>query len=100
MIDLFVIFSKVLNSRNQYIPQIDFNSLDSLSQDEVEKIKRRGSVLIRDVVDDAQAVGWKEELKEFVKVNDERGVEGNSHWQFKTNIKDLIYNHLIPRYSR
>ena len=74
----------VLNSRNQYIPQIDFNSLGSLSQDEVEKIKRRGSVLIRDVVDDAQAVEWKEELKEFVKVNDERGVEGNS--QFKTNI--------------
>jgi hypothetical protein len=32
--------------------------------------------LIRDVVDDAQAVKWKDELKEFVKVNDERGVEG------------------------
>ena len=60
----------------QYIPQISFNSLDSLSQDEIEKIKRRGSVLIRDVVDDAQAVEWKDELKEFVKVNDERGVEG------------------------
>jgi hypothetical protein len=32
--------------------------------------------LIRDVVDDAQAVEWKDELKVFVKVNDERGVEG------------------------
>ena len=60
----------------QYIPQISFNSLDSLSQDEIEKIKRRGSVLIRDVVDDAQAAEWKDELKEFVKANDERGVEG------------------------
>ena len=64
----------------QYIPQIDFNSLDRLSPDEIEKIKRRGSVLIRDVVDDAQAVEWKDELKEFVKVNDERGVEGNSQF--------------------
>ena len=64
----------------QYIPQINFNSLDSLSQDEIEKIKRRGSVLIRDVVDDAQAIEWKDELKEFVKVNDERGVEGNSQF--------------------
>jgi hypothetical protein len=27
-------------------------------------------------VDDAQAAEWKDELKEFVKVNDERGVEG------------------------
>ena len=60
---------------DQYIPQIDFNSLDSLSQDELARIKRRGTILIRDVVDDAQAVKWKEDLKKFVKVNDERGVE-------------------------
>ena len=59
----------------QYIPQVNFNSLSSLSQDEIAKIKRRGTVLIRDVVDDAQAVGWKEDLKKFVKVNDERGLE-------------------------
>ena len=58
----------------QYIPQISFNDLNSLSQDEIEKIKRRGSVLIRDVVDDAQALQWKDELKEFVKVNDVEGM--------------------------
>jgi hypothetical protein len=61
-------------SRLQYVPQINFNSLDSIPQDEIEKIKRRGSVLIRDVVDDAQAVEWKDELKEFVKVNDVEGI--------------------------
>ena len=27
-------------------------------------------------MDDGQAVKWKNELKEFVKVNDERGIEG------------------------
>ena len=32
--------------------------------------------MIRDVVDDGQAVKWKNDLKEFVKVNDERGIEG------------------------
>ena len=32
--------------------------------------------MIRDVVDDAQAAQWKDELQDFVKVNDERGVEG------------------------
>ena len=37
-------------------------------------MKRRGSVLIKDVVDDSQAVTWKDELKEFVKAND--GVRG------------------------
>ena len=30
--------------------------------------------MIRDVVDDAQAVEWKNELKEFVKVNDVEGI--------------------------
>ena len=74
----------------QYIPQISFDSLDSLSQDEIEKIKRRGSVLIRDVVDDAQAAQWKDELKEFVKVNDERGVEGTH--SSKRIYKNVIYH--------
>jgi Protein of unknown function (DUF1479) len=59
----------------QYIPEVNFNSLGSLSQDEIAKIKRRGTVLIRDVVDDTQAIGWKDDLKKFVKVNDERGLE-------------------------
>ena len=57
----------------------------------LETIKRHGSVLIRDVVDDAQAVKWKNELKEFVKVNDERGVECNS--QFLKQI--YMKSHLI-----
>ena len=78
----------ISNTLKQYIPQINFNSLDSISQDEIEKIKRRGSVLIRDVVDNAQAVKWKDELKEFVKVNDKRRVEGiHSLNEFKNPIQ-------------
>jgi hypothetical protein len=64
-----------MSTLQKYIPQINFNSLASISQDEIAKIKRRGTVLIRDVVDDAQAVEWKDDLKKFVKVNDERGLE-------------------------
>ena len=71
---LFGIFIILIYPR-QYIPQVNFNSLASLSQDEVAKIKRCGTVLIKDVVDDAQAVEWKNELKKFVKVNDERGLD-------------------------
>ena len=69
------IMSSTSTPLEQYIPQINFNSFDSISQDDIEKIKRRGTVVIRDVVDDAQAVGWKDDLKKFVKVNDERGLE-------------------------
>ncbi|KAF4613742.1 hypothetical protein D9613_008102 [Agrocybe pediades] len=52
-----------------YIPQVNFADLEKLSKEEIERIKRRGTVVIRDVVPDEQAVKWKEELKEFVKAN-------------------------------
>ena len=76
----------------QYIPEINFNSLDSLSQDEIAKIKRRGTVLIRDVVDDTQALGWKDDLKKFVKVNEEQGLEVEGIHCFETILKP-IFNH-------
>lgn len=76
----------------QYIPEINFNSLDSLSQDEIAKIKRRGTVLIRDVIDDTQALGWKEDLKKFVKVNEEQGLEVEGIHCFETILK-AIFNH-------
>jgi len=51
------------------IPQVNFADLHKLSAEEIEKIKRRGTVVIKDVVPDEQAIKWKEELKEFVKAN-------------------------------
>ena len=69
---------RFISTFNQCIPQINFSELGSLSQDEIERIRKRGSVVIKDVVDDAQAVEWKDQLEEFVKVNDERGIEGNT----------------------
>ncbi|TFK35599.1 hypothetical protein BDQ12DRAFT_611456 [Crucibulum laeve] len=57
-----------------YIPQVEFSKLQYLSNEEIEKIRRRGSVVIKDVVDDAEAVAWKESLEEFIKANPD--VEG------------------------
>ncbi len=36
-------------------------------------IKKRGSVVIRDIVDDEKAIAWRESLREFVKVNPVEG---------------------------
>ena len=52
--------------------------------------------MIRDVVDDAQAVQWKDELKEFVKVNDERGVEGDRNLKGFLNISFHHANQVFP----
>ena len=58
----------------QIIPQIDFSELKNLSPSDIERIKQRVSVVIRNVVDQSQATAWKKELEEFVKVNPVEGM--------------------------
>jgi hypothetical protein len=43
--------------------------LDKLSEAQIADIKRKGTVVIKDVVDDDQARAWKTSLEEFVKAN-------------------------------
>ncbi|KAF9048815.1 DUF1479-domain-containing protein [Panaeolus papilionaceus] len=57
-----------------YIPQVKFADLNNLTADEVNIIKRKGAVVIKDIVPDEDAVKWREELKVFVQTN--KSVEG------------------------
>ncbi|KAJ6596183.1 hypothetical protein DFH09DRAFT_1134327 [Mycena vulgaris] len=54
---------------SDYIPQVSFADLDKLSEAQIADIKRKGTVVIRDVVDDTQAREWKDSLEEFIKAN-------------------------------
>ncbi|KAJ3876883.1 hypothetical protein F5051DRAFT_504313 [Lentinula edodes] len=54
---------------SEYIPQVKFAELSSLPSEKVEEIRRIGSVVIKDVVDDAEARAWQDSLKDFVKAN-------------------------------
>lgn len=58
----------------QYIPQVNFKDLDKLGNEDIENIKRRGCLVIKDVVDDTEAIQWRKSLVEFIKANPE--VEG------------------------
>ncbi|EPQ53979.1 DUF1479-domain-containing protein [Gloeophyllum trabeum ATCC 11539] len=51
------------------IPQVNFADLDSLNEETINNIKRRGCVVIRDVVEDAEAAAWKAALQEYVTAN-------------------------------
>ncbi|KAI0316742.1 hypothetical protein OF83DRAFT_1059849 [Amylostereum chailletii] len=51
------------------IPEVSFADLDKLSSEQVDKMKRRGCVIIKDVVDDSEATAWKAALQEFDKAN-------------------------------
>ncbi|KAG9316065.1 hypothetical protein JVU11DRAFT_3732 [Chiua virens] len=52
-----------------FVPQVKFADLDKLTPEEIEVIKRKGSVVIRGVVDNQTASNWKAELDAFVKAN-------------------------------
>ncbi|KAJ7082858.1 hypothetical protein B0H15DRAFT_851751 [Mycena belliarum] len=59
----------IVKEGSAYIPQVAFADLDKLSEAQIADIKRKGTVVIKDVVDDAQARAWKSSLEEFVKAN-------------------------------
>jgi hypothetical protein len=40
-----------------------------LSPEDVASIKKRGCVVIRNVVDDEEALGWKQAVKDYVEAN-------------------------------
>lgn len=58
----------------QYVPQVEFSELNTLSPEKVEEVRRKGSVVIRNVVDDSEASSWKDWLKEYVTSNP--GIDG------------------------
>ncbi|KAG6904910.1 hypothetical protein DXG01_006269 [Tephrocybe rancida] len=66
---LKVVNAEIAEAGPEYIPQIKFDDLKRLTAEEIAKVKRRGSVVIRDVVSDAEALQWKEQLREFAKAN-------------------------------
>ncbi|KAM6489160.1 Protein of unknown function (DUF1479) domain containing protein [Amanita muscaria] len=59
----------IIKEGPNYIPQVKFIDLANLGADEVKKIKERGTVVIRDVVNDEEAVLWKKQLVEFINAN-------------------------------
>ncbi|KAF8495327.1 DUF1479-domain-containing protein [Gautieria morchelliformis] len=51
------------------VPQVDFADLGTLSQESIANIKKCGCVLIRNVVDREEALGWKQAVKDYVAAN-------------------------------
>ncbi|KAL5529483.1 hypothetical protein ACEPAG_5468 [Sanghuangporus baumii] len=64
---------EIKTNSSSIIPQVEFSELQSLTLDQINQIKRRGTVLIKNVVDDDQAISWREELKKYIKTNPVEG---------------------------
>ncbi|KAJ3490842.1 hypothetical protein NLI96_g1126 [Meripilus lineatus] len=64
---------EIANQGSQAVPEVEFNELGKLSEKEIDTIQRKGCVVIRNVVDDDEASGWRKDLKEYVSSNPVEG---------------------------
>ena len=53
----------------QGVPEVRFDELGSLSEEKVAEIRRKGCLVIHDVVDDEEARTWQAWLREYVSQN-------------------------------
>ncbi|KAH9902605.1 DUF1479-domain-containing protein [Cubamyces lactineus] len=67
--ELEKVTKEIASKGSQNVPEVNFSELGNLSPERVEEIKRKGSVVIRDVVDDAEAKEWQAWLREYVTKN-------------------------------
>ena len=51
------------------VPQIDFNDLSKPSADTIDQIKKRGAAVVRGVIPEQEARGYKDEVEEYVRAN-------------------------------
>ncbi|KAH0833477.1 hypothetical protein J3R83DRAFT_12598 [Lanmaoa asiatica] len=69
LIELATRTAEIAQAGTNFVPQVNFADLEKLTPNEIDVIKRKGSVVIRGVVDTKTAFGWKTELEEFIKAN-------------------------------
>ncbi|KAI0084900.1 DUF1479-domain-containing protein [Irpex rosettiformis] len=60
---------EIATRKTDVIPQVRFDDLQTLNAEVLENIRRRGCVVIRNVVDEAESQSWKEDLKTIVAEN-------------------------------
>ncbi|KAL4062880.1 hypothetical protein J3A83DRAFT_4107876 [Scleroderma citrinum] len=60
---------EIARQGSDIIPQVNFSDLDNLSSEQIDDIRRKGSVVVRGVVNTDEAVKWKTDLHEFINNN-------------------------------
>ncbi|KAF1955310.1 DUF1479-domain-containing protein [Byssothecium circinans] len=59
----------IVEQGSNVIPQIDFKDIDNAPEAFSKELRKRGVAVIRGVVDEKEALGWKEDLREYIRQN-------------------------------
>lgn len=54
-----------------------------MSAEDIERIKRKGAILVKNVVNDSEAIQWREDLKTYVSSNTVEGIPENDKQFFQ-----------------
>ncbi|KAG7444743.1 DUF1479-domain-containing protein [Guyanagaster necrorhizus] len=72
--ELAVVTETISEQGANYLPQLEFADLSDLTEAQKTEIKSKGCVVIRNVIEDQQAITWRHGLQDFVAANPD--VEG------------------------
>jgi hypothetical protein len=67
--ELATVTDEIVATGPDYLPSVDYKDLENLGQDKLAEIRRKGTVIIRNVVPRDEAEQYKQSLKEFVAAN-------------------------------
>jgi hypothetical protein len=59
----------IVETGSKVIPVIDFKDIDNAPETFSKELRKRGVAVVRGVVPEQEALGWKEDLKEYIKKN-------------------------------
>ena len=82
-----------ITSHSDLIDTSTVHSDESIDSDTTNLLRRRGCVLIRNVVPDEEALSWKQQLRQYVTENPD--VVGTS---FESPLTRKETNHSLPGY--
>ncbi|KAK0231117.1 hypothetical protein IW262DRAFT_1445354 [Armillaria fumosa] len=69
LVELKKVTQEISAGGSEFIPQAQFSELQSLPADKIAEIRRKGCLVIKDIVDDEQAIAWKKSLEDFISSN-------------------------------
>lgn len=56
-------------SMPKIVPIVEFSDIHKMTDAEKQTIRRKGCLVVRNVIDDEEVAGWRAELQEYVKIN-------------------------------
>lgn len=67
--ELKVTTAQIAEQGSNIVPIVEFSDINKMTDAEKQTIRRKGCLVVRNVIDDEEVAGWRAELQEYVKIN-------------------------------